>query len=101
MRCFDVLVHGRIHWLDAGHSDAAPCASRPAGLYCHRYVLASNADHAQEKAIHRVRENLEHQTGWMSEGRAWVEFIVEEVASAPLFNGFLTDNRGHTFYAGE
>lgn len=101
MRCFNVLVHGRIHWLDAGRSGAAPGARRPAGLYSHRYVLAANADHAKEKAIRRVRENLEHQTGWISEGLACVEFVVDEVSSALLFNGFLPDNRGHTFYTGE
>jgi len=101
MRCFDILVHGHIRWLHVDRLDADPDADRATGFYCHRYVIASSADLAIEKAICRVRENLEQQTGWVSEGRACVQFIVDEVSSAPLIKGFLPDNRGHTFYAGE
>jgi hypothetical protein len=100
MRCFNVLVHGHIQWLHVDCPDPEPDADRATGLYRHRYVIASSAELAKEKAIRRVREDLELQTGWFSEGRAHVEFLVDEVSPAPLFNAFLADNRRHTFYSG-
>ena len=56
MRCFYVLVHGSLEW------DCEPEIDeeffRPAGFYCHRYVLASGFKHAAEKALRRVRKKF-------------------------------------------
>jgi hypothetical protein len=102
MRCFYVLVHGRIGWvgelsLDNGESQV----DRPSGFYCHRYVLASGEDKAKVSAIARVRENLEKQTGWISRGYIALDLEAEEVTPAPIHKLLRPDNRGHTFYIEE
>ena len=96
MRCFNVLVHGRINWPEDADSSVEPEEDRAVGFYCHRYILASTPNAAETKALQRVRENLEPR--WVKRG-ARVELSVEEVSAASLFNGFLPDNRGHTFYS--
>lgn len=78
-----------------------PEAFRPDGFYCHRYVLASGEDDARDKAFHRVRENLEKQTGWMGAGLAMLDLEAEEVADAPMRKLLKPDNPGHTFYEGD
>lgn len=98
MRCFYVLVQGHISWPEDAGSSVEPEDERPAGFYCHRYVLASTANAAETKALQRVRENLEHE--WMQRGGS-VELEVEEVSAAPLLKGFLPDNRGHSFYSSD
>jgi len=96
MQCFFVLVEGHIDWAeDAGPPVGQP-SERPAGFYCHRYVFPSSAKDAETRAMQRVRENFERE--WTTRG-ASVELRVEKVSAAPLFKGFLPDNRGHTFYA--
>lgn len=95
MRCFYVLVHGRLNWA------ANLCAGdieRPPGFYCHRYVLAQNAASAAEAAFRRVRENLGRQTDWLKDGLAKLELEAEEIRKAPIHKILTPDNRGHTFY---
>jgi hypothetical protein len=96
MRCFNVLAHGRLSWPEDIGSSGEPKEGRALGFYCHRHILASTPDAAERKAMQRVHENLE--PGWVKRG-ARVELSVEEVSVAPLFKGFLPDNRGHTFYS--
>jgi hypothetical protein len=98
MRCFFVLVDGRINWPEDAGALVGQSSERPAGFYCHRYVLASSPKAAENKAIQRVREDFERK--WIQRG-ASVELRVDEVSPAPLFKGFLPDNRGHTFYTSE
>lgn len=98
MRCFFILVHGRLSWPAEPALAADPEAFRPLGFYCHRYVLASDVDQAKEKAFRRVRNNLEKQTGWVSKNSARLEFEAEEVTDAPMHKLLKRDNRGHTFY---
>jgi hypothetical protein len=99
MKCYYVLVHGRLDWSVASPSpDGDEETSRPEGFYCHRYVLASSIHHAQQAAFRRVRENLDKQTGWIT-GRG-VELVIEaeETTSAPISNLLERDNPGHIFY---
>ena len=98
MRCYFILVHGRLNWRAGPALAADPEAIRPLGFYCHRYVLASDADQATEKAFRRVRENLEKQTGWVSSGSAKLELEAEQVTDAPMHKLLKRDNPGHTFY---
>jgi hypothetical protein len=99
MKCYYVLVHGRLDW-DAvspateNHADAF----RPAGFWCHRYVLASTVYTAQEVAFRRVRENLDRRTGWLTAKAARLQLEAEETVQAPIFKLLKPDNRGHTFY---
>lgn len=98
MRCFYVLVHGRLTWARAhpkGH-DGGP---RAGGFYCDRYVLPTAAEEATEKAFRRVRDNLDKRTGWLRDGTALLTLEAEEVAVAPVHKLLKPDNRGHTFYA--
>ena len=98
MQCFYVLVHGRLSWLpERAPSDKLP-AERPAGFYCHRYVLAPNEAVARDKAFHRVRDNL---MSLLEAGAATVELEAEEIAVAPMYKLMKPDNRGHTFYETE
>ena len=99
MRCFYVLVHGNLEWLDeqSGQLEEAD-NDRPSGFYCHRFVLASDECGAKEKAFRRVRENLERQTGWLGNNQATLELDAPEVAVAPMLKALAPDDRGHTFY---
>lgn len=96
IRCFYVLVHGRLRWLPELAAD--PDAFRPKGFYCHRYVLASSVDQARAKAFGRVRANLEKQTGWISRGAATLDLQADEVIEAAMHKLLKPDNGGHTFY---
>lgn len=99
MRCFYVLVHGKLNWCEEpAFAEADPDGTRPSGFYCHRYVLASGGDEAGEKALRRVHENLDAQTGWMRDGLATLDLEAEEVDQAPMRKLVKPDNRGHTFY---
>jgi hypothetical protein len=99
MRCFYVLVHGKLTWgvdrLGSSEGDA------PAGFYCHRYILAQTEADAMEKAFGRVRDNLDAQTSWLREGLARLVMDAEELAVAPMYNLLKPENRGHTFYAAD
>lgn len=102
MRCFYVLVHGRIGWIEESSLDnIEPEVDRPTGFYCHRYVLASGVNKAEASAIARVRENLENRTGWISRGYIALDLEAEEVTPAPIHKLLKPDNRGHSFYLEE
>ena len=82
MRCFYVLVHGTLEWGCEPAIDEE--FFRPAGFYCHRYVLASGYREAADKAFTRVRKNFEKQTGWLGQGVAKLTLEAEELKPAPL-----------------
>jgi len=102
MKCYYVLVHGRLNWnTTSSPPDGGGETFQPAGFYCHRYVLASTIHNAQEAAFRRVRENLDRQTGWITAEAVKLELDAEETASAPIYQLLKPDNRGHTFYEQE
>ncbi len=101
MRCYFVLVHGKLKWLPDRSAKDDLGASKPAGFYAHRYVLAWDKEGAISTAVRRVRENLDKQLGWVRGGLAIVELSAEEVAAAPVIKLLTTDNRGHSFYSRE
>lgn len=94
MRCYYVLVHGKLKWR-AGMPDTNDSEVRPAGFYCHRYVLASGEEEAAAKAFRRVRANL---GDWLQDDVAILNLEVEEVSVAPIHKLMKPDNRGHSFY---
>jgi hypothetical protein len=98
VRCFYVLVHGELRWRTELAVTDDPDVFRPTGFYCHRYVLASDANGARDEAFRRVRENLEQQTGWVTNGLATVDLHAEKVTDAAMHKLLKPDNRGHTFY---
>lgn len=97
MQCFHVLIHGMLDW-EPGRDAAAEGAKRPAGFYCHRYVLAAAELEAAEKAFRRVRANLDAQTAWISRGLAALRLDAEEVSAVPMRKLLKPDNLGYTFY---
>ena len=100
MRCYYVLVHGKLNWrTEPFPTDDNPEAFRPIGFCCHRYVLASGSDEATDAAFRRISLNLEKQTGWISTGLATLDLEAEEVTIAPMHKLLKPDNRGHTFYS--
>ncbi len=101
MRCYYILVHGRLDWVPGRSAGDDLGATKPAGFYCHRYVLASSEAVASETAVHRVRLNLDEQTGWLRDGLATLELEAEKVAFAPVRKLLKPDNRGHAFYEQE
>ena len=94
MRCFYVLVHGKLEWAS---EPIEADVLQPAGFYCYRYVLASGYEDAAEKACNRVRKNLEKQTGWLERGAAKLTLEAEELEQAPVHK-LLERNAGHAFY---
>lgn len=95
MRCFYVLVHGVLHW----SSDLVDApAERPAGFYCHRYVLAGDEEQAIRLAFERVRTNLTAEALWIKVEESDLMLEAEEVRIAPFHKLLTPDNRGHTFY---
>ena len=98
MRCYYVLVHGKLDSVAGRQASAEPGESRPAGFYCHRYVLAANEREAADTASNRVRRNLASQMGWLRDGLATVHLEAEQVAAAPIYKLLRPDNRGFTFY---
>ena len=100
MRCFYVLVHGRLRWLTE-LTELDEDVEQPAGFLCHRFVLASNPNEAMRKAFKSVSSNLDRQTGWLRNHTAELKLEAEEVTTASLINAFLPANRGHTFYERE
>ena len=98
MRCYYVLVHGRLDWLPARSASDEIGATKPTGFYCHRYVLARDNQSAAEIAFQRVKQNLDSQMGWIRDQLVTVELQAEEVAIAPIHKLLKGDNRGHTFY---
>lgn len=98
MRCFYVLVHGRIRWHPSKRASVAIGADQPSGFWCHRYVFADDEKVAQDKAFQRVADNLEREFGWLSSGAALLDFDAAEVSVAPIHKLLKPDNKGHTFY---
>ncbi|RYF92227.1 MAG: hypothetical protein EON95_13120 [Caulobacteraceae bacterium] len=98
MRCYYVLVHGRLDWSVPPPGDDV---SQPRGFYCHRYVLASDEPSAAQKAFERVRSTLDRKGRWLSEGGATLELEVEEICAAPLYMLLKPENRAHAFYEEE
>lgn len=99
MRCYYVLIHGRLGWSAASTSNGeGAITSQPLGFYCHRYVLASSIQAAQETAFNRVRNNLDRQTGWLAAKLIRLELSAEEITPAPFHRLLKPDNLGHTFY---
>jgi len=98
VRCYYVLVHGRLDWVEARSALDQFGAMKPRGFHCHRYVLASDRAGAVEAALRRVEENLDRKMGWLKNGLATVELEAEEVATAPIRKLLKPDNRGHSFY---
>jgi hypothetical protein len=95
VRCYYVLVHGKLEWL-VPSSD--PEETQPAGFCCYRYVLAADGAAAKLQAFQRVEGNLKKNTGWLTSGRASLQLEADEVSEA-AFNNLLTpDKRGHIFY---
>lgn len=95
MRCFYVLVHGKLEW----HRAAAPEDElQPRGFYCHRYVLATDEAEAREKAFRRVSHSFEKQTGWTGKGIAHLKLEAAEVTPASVHKLLKPDNLGHSFY---
>lgn len=99
MRCFYVLVHGILDWESEPAIDEE--FFRPAGFYCHRYVLASGYQDAAEKAFHRVRKNFEKQTGWLGQGLAKLTLEADELKPAPMLKLLRRGNREQKFYEGQ
>lgn len=94
MRCYFVLVHGRLQW-----NVAAPDGSvQPLGFYCHRYVLASSEQRAAETAFRRVHANFDRRFRWLSDGSATLVLEAEEICAAPILKLIEPDNGGHSFY---
>jgi hypothetical protein len=98
MRCFYVLVHGKINWNAELPEIGDPEIARPAGFYCHRFVLAANEREAAEIAFHRVRASLDKESDWLAKGLATIDLEAEETAAAPMHNLLRKENRGHSFY---
>jgi hypothetical protein len=101
MRCYYVLVHGKLTWLSGRSPTDAIGETKPTGFYCHRYVLASSEAAAIDAAFHRIRSNLDREMGWLREGFASVELHADKIANAPMHKLLKPDNRGHTFYVEE
>lgn len=97
MQCFYVLLHGRLAW-NANATDRGQKAEQPVGLYCHRYVLASDREKAVQKAIDSASADLDNQTGWLRNRIIVLRWEAEEISNASFFKAFLPTNRGHTFY---
>jgi hypothetical protein len=103
MKCYCVLVHGRLDWStpSSAADDDGETLHQRAGFYCHRYVLASTIHNAQEAAFRRVRENLDRQTGWIKARAVELELEAEETSPPPIYQLLKPDNPGHTFYLRE
>jgi hypothetical protein len=99
MRCFYVLVHGSLEWKNGCAEDEE--LFTPAGFYCHRYVVASGYKEAAEKAFHRIRKNLEKQTGWLKQGLVRLTLEAEELSPAPFRKLLRRTDKGHAFYGPE
>jgi hypothetical protein len=98
MKCYYVLVHGQLDWRAAASAMADGDDSfQPEGFYCHRHVLASTPQGAQEKAFLLVRDNLDWQTGWLTANAAILAMEAEETTPAPIVR-LLQRHSGHTFY---
>jgi len=89
-------VHGKLKWI----ADQAGKA-RPAGFYCHRFVLAADEQSATATALRRVRRNLDKQVGWLSDGAATLQLEADEVVVASIRKLLMPDNQGHSFYGHE
>lgn len=96
MRCYYVLIHGKLDW------NVAPPAGddvyQPRGFYCHRYVLASDEGDAARKAFKRVRDNLDSGGRWLTRGAASLSLEADEISAAPIHKLLMPDNRSHAFY---
>ena len=92
MRCYYVLVHGTLTWHSENPADDEIGAKRPAGFYCHRYLLAADENDATARAFRRVNDNVEREFGWVSSGAASVDLEAEEVSTAPILNVLKPDN---------
>ncbi|MBW7946164.1 MAG: hypothetical protein H3C60_06925 [Sphingomonadaceae bacterium] len=98
MRCYYVLVHGKLEWKVALANDDA---SQPRGFYSHRYVLAANEGKAAQIACKRVRLHLKSNQGWLSGDKTSLELEAIEVSAASFLKLLKPDNRGCTFYRQE
>lgn len=101
MRCYYVLVHGKLDWATESILSDEFGATKPTGFYCHRYVLALDKGEARATALRRVQRNFENQFSWLRDGLATVHLEAEEVDSAQMRKLLKPDNRGHTFYTEE
>ena len=101
MRCYHVLVRGDLSWVSSHLAANEFGALKPAGFYCHRYILAPNRLKAADTALNRVRVNLYSEFGWLRDGLATVQLKAEEITTAPMHKLLKPDSRGHSFYSEE
>jgi hypothetical protein len=101
VRCYCILVHGKLNWVAERPAHDEFGAMKPAGFHCHRFVLAPHEAGAVEATFRRVRENLDSQMGWLRDGLATVELEAEEITPAPIHKLLKPENRGLTFYERE
>ena len=95
MRCYCVLVHGKLDW--DGNGARPGTSEMPAGFLCHRIVLAQTEAEAAEKAYRRVRERL---SDWLRDGRARLTLRAEDLTRAP-WRRLLERESGLVFYDAE
>ena len=96
MRCFYVLVHGKLEW-PPDHLDDQEMFT-PTGFYCHRYVLAKGYEEAADRAFRLIRKTLERQTGWIGQGSAKLTLEAHELKPAPLHKLFRRGRKVSDFY---
>ena len=97
MKCYHVVVHGRLDWADSLHP-AEGDVVQPAGFYSHRHVLASTVQRAEEVALRKVRARLADRTDWLQTKAATLTLEAAEVSAAP-FHQFLKPAGGFAFYS--
>ncbi len=97
MRCFFVLVHGKLEW----GFDAAPNETQPAGFVCPRYVLAGGETRAQEIATLNVQRTAERRFSWLSNGETRLSLSVDEILPARLYKLLWPLSQSFVFYEKE
>lgn len=97
MRCYRVLVHGRICRADAdpdGHSELV----QPKGFYANRYVLAATEQGAANRALGLVRKDMADRDALVRAGKKQLSVSVVEVDRANIASILKPINKGYSFY---
>ena len=93
MRCYQVLVHGKLEWRVPS---STPDETQPRGLYCTRHVLARSELQAAQKACANVTRALDRKLS----GAARSTCVADDIAPAQLWK-LLARNPGLVFYNDE
>ena len=98
MKCYKLLVHGKLDWSPEAVRKWHVPDTRPSGFYCTRFRFARSREEATAKVLEDVRTFYEQTTDWFVHDLLELGLEIEEISRAPFYLGLKKPNHVATFY---